>query len=72
MNLEEFRRYAKDNNVIPVYRRVLVDSETPLGLYKKLAKNNPGTFLLEVSRARGSLVTVLIYWSTKPDNFDRA
>lgn len=53
MNLEEFRRYAKDNNVIPVYRRVLVDCETPLGLYKKLAKNNPGTFLLESAEHGG-------------------
>lgn len=53
MNLEEFRRYAEDNNVIPVYRRVLVDSETPLGLYKKLAKNNPGTFLLESAEHGG-------------------
>lgn len=53
MNLEDFRRYAQDNNVIPVYRRVLVDSETPLGLYKKLAKNNPGTFLLESAEHGG-------------------
>ena len=53
MNIEEFRHYAKDNNVIPVYRRVLVDSETPLGLYKKLAKNNPGTFLLESAEHGG-------------------
>ena len=53
MKLEEFRHYAKDNNVIPVYRRVLVDSETPLGLYKKLAKNDPGTFLLESAEHGG-------------------
>ena len=53
MKLDEFRNYAKDNNVIPVYRRVLVDSETPLGLYKKLAKNNPGTFLLESAEHGG-------------------
>ena len=53
MNLEEFRKYAVDNNVIPVYRRVLADSETPLGLYKKLAKNNPGTFLLESAEHGG-------------------
>ena len=53
MKLEEFRNYAKDNNVIPVYRRILVDSETPLGLYKKLAKNNPGTFLLESAEHGG-------------------
>lgn len=54
MNIEEFRAYAKDNNVIPVYRRVLADSETPLGLYKKLAKNNPGTFLLESAEHGGA------------------
>jgi anthranilate synthase component 1 len=53
VNLEEFRKYAVDNNVIPVYRRVLADSETPLGLYKKLAKNNPGTFLLESAEHGG-------------------
>lgn len=53
MKLEEFRNYARDNNVIPVYRRILVDSETPLGLYKKLAKNNPGTFLLESAEHGG-------------------
>jgi anthranilate synthase component 1 len=53
VNLEEFRLYARDNNVIPVYRRVLADSETPLGLYKKLAKNNPGTFLLESAEHGG-------------------
>jgi anthranilate synthase component 1 len=53
VNLEEFRLYARDNNVIPVYRRILADSETPLGLYKKLAKNNPGTFLLESAEHGG-------------------
>jgi anthranilate synthase component I len=32
MKIEEFREYAKRNNVIPVYRRVLADGETPLGI----------------------------------------
>lgn len=54
MKLEEFREYARNNNVIPVYRRVLADGETPLGLYKKLAKNNPGTFLLESAEHGGA------------------
>lgn len=54
MNLEEFREYARSNNVIPVYRRVLADGETPLGIYKKLAKNNPGTFLLESAEHGGA------------------
>ncbi|MEY4734674.1 MAG: hypothetical protein RL428_9 [Actinomycetota bacterium] len=55
MKIEEFREYARSNNVIPVYRKVLADSETPLGIYKKLAKNNPGTFLLESAEHGGGL-----------------
>jgi len=54
MNLDEFRSFARDHNVIPVFRKVLADGETPLGIYKKLAKNNPGTFLLE-SAAHGGV-----------------
>ncbi len=54
MKIEEFREYARSNNVIPVYRKVLADSETPLGIYKKLAKNNPGTFLLESAEHGGA------------------
>ncbi|MCU0300408.1 MAG: anthranilate synthase component I [Candidatus Nanopelagicales bacterium] len=33
--------------VIPVVRRLLADGETPVGLYRKLAAERPGTFLLE-------------------------
>jgi len=54
VKLEEFREYARENNVIPVYRKVLADGETPLGIYKKLAKNNPGTFLLESAEHGGA------------------
>jgi anthranilate synthase component 1 len=54
MKLEEFREYARNHNVIPVYRRVLADGETPLGIYKKLAKNRPGTFLLESAEHGGA------------------
>ena len=53
MKIEEFRIFAKENNVIPVYRKVLADGETPLGIYKKLAKNNSGTFLLESAEHGG-------------------
>lgn len=54
MNLEEFRAYAKISNVIPVSRRLLADSETPLGIYRKLAKNAPNTFLLESAEHGGA------------------
>ncbi len=45
--LEEFRRLAPGKRVIPVVRRLLADTETPIGLYRKLAREQAGTFLLE-------------------------
>jgi anthranilate synthase component 1 len=38
---------AAEHRVVPVTRKVLADSETPLSAYRKLAANRPGTFLLE-------------------------
>ena len=54
MNLEEFRAFAKISNVIPVSRRLLADGETPIGVYRKLAKNAPNTFLLESAEHGGA------------------
>jgi anthranilate synthase component I len=45
--LEEFRALAAGHRVIPVTRRLLADGDTPVGLYRKLAGERPGTFLLE-------------------------
>ncbi|MFE9553531.1 anthranilate synthase component I [Streptomyces sp. NPDC006703] len=47
MDLETFRKLAVDRRVIPVHRRLLADGDTPVGLYRKLAAERPGTFLLE-------------------------
>ena len=44
---EDFRALAAGHRVVPVTRKVLADSETPLSAYRKLAANRPGTFLLE-------------------------
>lgn len=44
---EDFRALAAEHRVVPVVRKVLADSETPLSAYRKLAANRPGTFLLE-------------------------
>ncbi|MEU1627177.1 anthranilate synthase component I [Streptomyces sp. NPDC020096] len=46
-DLETFRDLARDRRVIPVTRRLLADGDTPVGLYRKLAAERPGTFLLE-------------------------
>ncbi|MCH5641503.1 MULTISPECIES: anthranilate synthase component I [unclassified Gordonia (in: high G+C Gram-positive bacteria)] len=45
--LAEFLDLARDHRVVPVTRKVLADSETPLSAFAKLAGERPGTFLLE-------------------------
>lgn len=44
---QRFRTLARDRRVIPVVRTLLADAETPVGLYRKLAADRPGTFLFE-------------------------
>jgi anthranilate synthase component 1 len=46
-DLATFAELARSRRVIPVVRRLLADGETPVGLYRKLAAERPGTFLLE-------------------------
>src|SRR6478609_5802709 len=50
---ETFRTMAADRRVIPVVRRLLADAETPLGVYRKLARDAPATFLLESAEHGG-------------------
>ena len=52
--LEEFRELAGHSRVIPVRLKVLADAETPIGLYRKLAHGQPGTFLMESAAVGGS------------------
>nr|WP_202897646.1 anthranilate synthase component I [Actinopolymorpha pittospori] len=52
-DLEEFRRLAPGRRVIPVTRKLLADAETPLGVYAKLARDEPGTFLFESAEHGG-------------------
>lgn len=51
--LNAFIVLAQGRRVIPVVRRVLADGETPLGVYRKLAADRPGTFLLESAEHGG-------------------
>ena len=51
--LDLFVELARDRRVIPVVRRLLADAETPLSLYRKLARDEPGTFLLESAEHGG-------------------
>ncbi len=51
--LDLFVELARERRVIPVVRRLLADAETPLSLYRKLARDEPGTFLLESAEHGG-------------------
>ena len=53
-SLEGFRAMAAAHRVVPVVRRYLADAETPVGLYRRLAGDEPGTFLLESAAHDGS------------------
>ena len=53
-SLQVFTELALEHRrVIPVVRRLLADSETPVGVYRKLARGGPGTFLLESAEHGG-------------------
>jgi len=45
--LEQFKQSAQKGNVVPVYRTIMADLETPVSAFVKLAKDDPHAFLLE-------------------------
>ncbi len=47
LSKQEFLKLAKQGNLIPVYREILGDMETPVSAYLKLSKNSQYSFLLE-------------------------
>ena len=46
-------RLTDGHRVVPVIRELFADGETPVGIYRKLAKGKPGTFLLESAEQGG-------------------
>jgi len=46
LNLDQFRRYAHDGNLIPLYREILADYETPVSAFAKI-DHGPTAYLLE-------------------------
>ncbi|PMD06416.1 chorismate-binding protein [Brevibacterium paucivorans] len=46
-SLSEFTRLGDKHRIVPVYATVLADNETPLSVYRKITRGNPGEFLLE-------------------------
>ncbi len=49
---DQFVEWGSTRNVTPVVRRLFADSETPMGLYRKLSRG-PGSFLLESADQAG-------------------
>jgi len=46
-SLEEFRSIAQSGTLVPVYREIMADLETPVSAYMKISKGQSYTFLLE-------------------------
>ncbi|HEY3737202.1 MAG TPA: anthranilate synthase component I [Jatrophihabitans sp.] len=44
---EELTALAQSHRLVPITRTLFADAETPVGVYRKLAGERPGTFLLE-------------------------
>ena len=45
-SFKEFRQFAKQGNLIPVYQELLMDLETPLSFFKRLERDRYA-FILE-------------------------
>src|ERR1700761_7860589 len=43
----DFLALARNQRLVPIARTLFADAETPVGVYRKLARERPGTFLLE-------------------------
>lgn len=52
--LDEFVALGVTHRIVPVVRRVLADTVTPVGVYRTLAAGRPGTFILESAQPDGT------------------
>jgi len=62
---EEFIAKASQGNLIPVWREVLADLETPVSAFRKIAGDRPNSFLLE-SVAGGEHLARFSFLGTDP------
>ena len=53
-SLDTFVKLGASRRVIPVVRRVLADSVSPVAVYRALAAERPGTFILESAEPSGA------------------
>ena len=50
---DDFEAQLAQHRVVPVIRELFADGETPVGIYRKLGRGRPGTFLLESAEQGG-------------------
>lgn len=46
LSLDQFRQYAGEGNLVPLYREILADYETPVSAFAKI-DHGPSAYLLE-------------------------
>jgi anthranilate synthase component 1 len=46
LTLDQFRQYAGKGNLVPIYREILADYETPVSAFAKI-DHGPSAYLLE-------------------------
>ncbi|GMW03669.1 MAG: anthranilate synthase component 1 [Candidatus Hydrogenedentota bacterium] len=63
--LDEFRALAKPGALVPVYRDIVADLETPVTAYMKIARNEKYSFLLE-SVERADTISRYSFLGTNP------
>lgn len=47
LSFDEFKALASEFNVVPIFKSLKGNFETPVSVFQKLAHNNPGSYLLE-------------------------
>ncbi len=57
IKFEQFLKLSKKYNLIPVYDELIVDTETPVSLYRKISNMNDYSFLLESASSGEKLKT---------------
>ncbi len=65
MSLEQFRRFAADADLVPVWRDCLLDTDTPVTAFAKL-RRGPFAFLLESAPAVGETWSRYTFMGTEP------
>ena len=69
---ELFQTLADEGyRIIPIVRRLLADSITPVGFYERLANGRSGTFILESAEYGGSWSRYSFISALEPGRLDR-